>query len=118
MHNEVSHHRTRRRDDAVRHHNEHPHIKPVNFEIGDFAMVAKRKNDGKKLHVIWSGPRRVTRAISDLVYECEDLIPGAHHNIHSNRLKRYAGSSFNVTEDLLDTVEHNDPHLNTVDELL
>lgn len=119
IHKEVSARRTRRRNDAVKRHNERTHVKPVNFEIGDFVMVAKRdKKDGHKLRVVWSGPRRVTRAISELVYECEDLITGAHHNIHANRLKIYADSSLNVTEDMLDTVEHNDPHMNTVEELL
>lgn len=37
---------------------------------------------------------------------------------HANRLRLYAEAGLNVTEELLDTVENNDPHLNKVEQLL
>ncbi len=38
--------------------------------------------------------------------------------MHANRLKYYADSKLNVTEELCDTVDHNNPVLNTVSKLL
>lgn len=119
LHKETATRRTRKREEAVARHNAQTHVIDVNFEIGDYVLVAQRlARNGHKLRVIWSGPRRISRIVSDLVYECEDLINGKHMAYHANRLKIYADLHLNVTEELLDTVEHNDPHLNTVQELL
>ena len=38
--------------------------------------------------------------------------------VHCNRLKFYADSQLDVTETLLDTIAHKNPHYNTVEELL
>lgn len=75
-------------------------------------------NDGHKLRVKWRGPQRITRAASDFVFEVEDLITNTHALIHANRLKFYADSQLDLTETLLDTVAHNNPHYNTVQEIL
>lgn len=119
IHKSVSVRRTRRRDDAIRKHNSKTHIQEVNFEVGDFVMVAKRqKHDGQKLRVIWTGPRRVTRAVSDLVYECEDLVSGDTDDIHANRLKLYSDSTLNISQELLDTIDHNEIHYNILENIL
>ena len=34
--------------------------------------------------------------------------------VHANRLKFYADSQLNVTQELLETINHNDPHYNVV----
>ena len=47
-----------------------------------------------------------------------DLISAKDMFVHSNRLKFYADSSLNVTQTLLDTINHNDVHYNTVTKLL
>lgn len=119
IHKTVSARRTRRREDAIRQHNAQTHIKEINFEIGDFVMVAKRqKHDGHKLRVVWNGPRQVVKAVSDLVYECEDLVNGDIQEVHANRLKLYCDSTLNVSQDLLDTIDHNEVHYNIVEHLL
>ena len=88
MHKEVADTRTRQREHAVQRHNARTHVREVNFDVGDFVLVAKREpNDGHKLRVTWRGPRRVTRAMSDLIYECEDLLSGETALFHANRLK-------------------------------
>ena len=82
-------------------------------------MVAKRvSNDGHKLRVRWKGPRRISRVVSEYVYEVEDLVDQTHAVVHANRLKFYADSHLDVTEELLDTIDHNEPHYNTVEKLM
>ena len=119
IHKEVAERRTRHRDRAVQRHNAKTHVRPINFDVGDFVLVAKRvQNDGHKLRVTWRGPRRVTRAVSDLIYECEDLLSGETALFHANRLKFFADDKLDVTEELLTAMDHNDPHFQKVEELL
>ena len=119
MHKQVAESRTRRREQAVERHNKKTHIQPINFELGDFVLVAKRvSSDGHKLQVRWKGPKRISRVVSDFVFEVQDLIDQSHALVHANRLKLYADSQLELTEELLDSIDHNDPHYNTVEELL
>jgi len=97
MHRDVSANRTRRREEAVARHNKMTHVRSVNFTVGDFVFVAQQSGKhGKKLRVKWRGPRRVIRAVSDLVFEFEDLITKQCSLLHANRLKFYAGSKLNT----------------------
>lgn len=64
---------------------------------------------GNKLRLKWLGPRRVTRALSEHTYEVQDILTDNLAIIHANRLKFYADSKLNVTEDLRETIEHNSP---------
>ena len=119
MHKSVAKSRSKVRENAVRRHNARTHVRPVNFEVGDFVLVARQDMaDGHKLRVVWQGPRRVVRADSDQVYECEDLISGESNLFHINRLKFYADAQLDVTESLLDVVDNNEPHLQHVERLL
>ena len=119
MHKEVAEQRKRRREQATARHNAKTHVRAVNFDVGDFVLVATREHsDGHKLRVTWRGPRRVTRAVSDLIYECEDLLSGETALFHANRLKFFADDKLDVTEELLTVMDHNDPHYQKVEELL
>ena len=118
LHKQVAITRSKTRDAAIRRHNRKTHVQDVNFEVGDFVLVAKRvASDGHKLRVLWRGPRRVVRALSDLIYECEDLISGVTDTFHANRLKFYAERDLDVSEDLLETINHNEPHLQTIERI-
>ena len=60
--------RTKKREAAIRRHNKKTFIQPVNFEIGDFVLVAQKdSSEGPKLQVTWKGPRCVVRSVSDVV---------------------------------------------------
>ena len=119
MHKDVSKRKTKLREQAVVRHNEKTHVQAVNFELGDFVLVAKRvSQDGHKLRVRWLGPRRISAIHSAHVYETQDLINNNRSLVHVNRLKKYADSSLDVTEELLDAIHHNEPHYNTVERLL
>ena len=54
------------------------------------------------------------RALFDAVYECEDLISGSTEPFHVNHLKFYADSELDVTEDLLESIDHNESHLQKI----
>ena len=119
MHKEVHERRTKKRLDAIKRHNAKTSVQEVNVDIGDFVLVVKiGKDDNHKLRVAWQGPHRVVRAVSELVFECEDLISGGRSLIHANRLKFFSDHSLNITEELLETIDQNAPHLQTVEELL
>jgi hypothetical protein len=100
-------------------HNKQTHVQPANFTVGDFVLVAQRiQNDQHKLRVKWRGPKRVTRVCSECIFEVRSLLTLQHVLIYGNRLKIYTDSKLNVIDTLLDTIAHNDSHLNTVPKLL
>ena len=119
LHKDVSERRTKARDAQIKKHNLQTHVRSANFSVGDFVLVAKEKaRSGPKLHVQWIGPRRVTRVHSPTVFEVQDLINESLALVHANRLKFYADSQLEVTEELLRSIDHNDTHYNTVVKLL
>lgn len=76
--------------------------KPPNFGVGDFVLVASVVAAPNKLSIKWQGPKRVTKAISDWIFEVEDLVePYVTSTHHVSRLRFYAESAREVTEDLL-----------------
>ena len=119
IHRETRLRRNNAREAAVKRHNDKTHVRPVNLEVGDYVVVAQKAGTkGHKLRVIWRGTQRITRAVSDLIFECEDLISNSFSLLHANRLKFYADAQLDVSEELLDTVAHNNSHRNTVEKLL
>ena len=119
LHRNVAEKRTRKRQQEVDRHNDRTRIRPVNFDIGDFVLVADtEKHSGNKLRLKWKGPRRITRCESALVYEVEDLLNQSNNLIHVSRLKFYADSQLHMTETLLDTIDHNEVHYNVVTKIL
>ena len=43
MHCEVTEIREKKREPAARHHKENTHVRPVNFDVGDFVLAAQRE---------------------------------------------------------------------------
>ena len=77
------------------------------FCPGDFVLVAQARLNGlSKLTALWRGPYRVTRALSDYVYEVEHLVTLEVSEVHITRLRFYADSSMDVPVPLLDEVMH------------
>jgi len=56
IHRDVATRRTRKREEAVAMHNAKTHVRSVNFELGDYVLVARQASKGHKLHVRWNGP--------------------------------------------------------------
>ena len=119
LHRYVVGSRTRKPQSELERHNKRTGIRHANFQVGDFVLVADREShSGSKLAVKWKGPRRVTRYDSQLVFEVEDLLNETRSFVHANRLNYYADSQLAVTESLLDTIDQNETHYNTVIKLL
>ena len=111
MHKDVAMSRTRKRKLEIERHNKFTKIQPINFDLGDYVLVSKLlSNRGHKLKVRWTGPKRITRADSVYIFEVEDLISNKKELVHAERLKLYADSKLDLSEELLSTIEHNNPH--------
>ncbi|GMF43963.1 unnamed protein product [Phytophthora fragariaefolia] len=105
MHSEVSDISDRRRLQArVR---RAAKAKPPNFSVGDFVLAAPVISMPNKLAIKWQGPKRVVHALTDWVFEVDDLnVPHTKTKHHVSRLRFYAESSRGVTEVLLQYALH------------
>lgn len=87
VHNDVSDNRKRARE-----HNSKGQL--PNFSEGDYVLVARNIFfEGEKLCLHWRGPRRIIKALSDYLFDVEDLRSGKIDSIHGSRLKYYSDSS-------------------------
>lgn len=67
-----------------------------NFTEGDYVLVARNDfHAGEKLALRWRGPRRIVKALSDYVFQVEDLRNGMVEDCHGSRLKFYSDRSLN-----------------------
>ena len=56
--------------------------------------------------------------MNEFVSIVEDLVNGKKTEVHNSRLKFYSDSKLNITEELLKTISHNDPHYETITKML
>jgi len=64
---------------------------PVEYAPGSFVFIVNEQRDGDKLAPYLSGPRRVIRKISDVIYAVEkgpEHASGAEYTVHVERLRR------------------------------
>ena len=119
LHKQVSATRSRTRQKSINTHNQRTNVQPVNFDIGEFVLVADVQSSvGSKLKVQWKGPFRVVRTPSPFISTVQDLVSGVERDVHNTRLNFYSDANLNVTEELLATVEHNEPHFETITKML
>jgi hypothetical protein len=87
----VADHRRRAREAASR--GELPR-----FSEEDYVLVARSAfNAGEKLALRWRGPRRIVKALSDYVFQVEDMRNGTILDTHGTRLKFYSDRSLDAT---------------------
>jgi transposase InsO family protein len=67
----------------------------VNFDEGDFVLVAT-VNPRDKLEARWKGPYRITKIVNDLVFEVEDLLSKSKKEVHASRLRIYKDREIDV----------------------
>ena len=119
LHRRVDAARTRKREASILTHNLKTNIQAVNFEIGEFVLVADVLSSSRsKLKVQWKGPQRVIRTVSPFVSTVQDLVSGKETDVHNSRLKFYADSHLGVTEELKNTIDHNSPHYETITKMM
>lgn len=64
---------------------------------GDYVLMARDHFlGGEKLCLRWRVPRRVTKCLSDYVFQVEDLRNGATDDVHGTKQKFYADDSLDV----------------------
>lgn len=109
MHRQVTDEAEKRRSQARKRREAKNGVTMVNFEIGDFVLVAQVTGRVNKLAVHWRGPRRIVRALTDYVFEVQDLsAPFQITTHHASRLRLYAEKDREVTEDLVAQAMHGD----------
>jgi hypothetical protein len=110
---------TRDSNAAVKKHNDKTHVRSLNFQVGDYVLVAEHRKTGvSKLQVKWKGPRRVVSVESDYVFVVENLLTKELKAVHATRLRFYKDKDLNVTAELAQAAEHNDHQLYVVSKIL
>ncbi|GMG18141.1 unnamed protein product [Phytophthora fragariaefolia] len=73
----------------------------ANFDVGAFVLAARVTPRANKLAVTWLGPNRIVRAITNNVYEVQDIVAlFAVSTHHASRLRYYQDGSRGATNDL------------------
>jgi len=100
-------------------HNARTHVRPCNFDVGDYVLCGVRqRNIKRKLSLHWRGPRRIVRLLSDFLFETEDLRTLKKVVVHGSRLKFFRNSDYNVTEECLNQLAYQEGELCVVEELM
>lgn len=107
------------REKRVASHNARTHVRACNFDVGDFVLCGKlNRHIGSKLSLRWYGPRRITKTLSDFLFEVEDLRTMDKSIIHGTRLKFFRNSSYTVTEELINQLSFQDGELCAIEKFL
>lgn len=101
LHREVNDTKERKRLQDMRAHKG----TPVNFDVGDFVLWSRieQRLPNHKLLGQWVGPFEVVKALPHS-FEVKHLVTGRVDDVHASRLKFYADSALNTTEELLELV--------------
>lgn len=90
MHKEVGKTLSVERKKSIERHNAKTRIKPCNFTIGDYVLVAPYHGPRTKVSANWVGPRRVVQCLSDYMCRVEHLLTEGTDDVHVSRMKHYA----------------------------
>lgn len=101
-------------------HNQKTNLVRPTFTVGDFVLVRRTRKKGHKMSFRWMGPRRITRIISELVYEVENLITHAVEQVHAVRLNIYGAKEegTTVSAEFLQHAENSEAKYEMVEKLL
>jgi hypothetical protein len=81
----------------------------ANFAVGDFVLVAAPAQFKiPKLMPRWTGPYRMTRTITDWVYEVQHLVTAKKSEVHTSRLQFYSDNKLNVHIQLTQQIQHDE----------
>lgn len=86
------------RERRIKAHNARTHVRECNFD--DFVLRGMSDTKkSRKLMFRWRGPYRITKVLSDFLFEVEDLRSASRSVVHGTRLKFFRNSDFNVSEE-------------------
>ena len=77
------------------------------FQLGDFVLVAAPVARAK-FRIKWMGPFRVMDTLNEYVYVVEDIVTSRTKSVHVQRMRMYAESSFELTEDIRTQAAYDD----------
>ncbi|XXQ37922.1 reverse transcriptase [Plasmodiophora brassicae] len=73
----------------------------INFGLGDYVLISKELvRAGEKLFLKWKGPYQIINAERGYVFEVKNLVNGDTRIVHGSRMRLYADSNLNLTEEL------------------
>lgn len=76
-------------------------VKKVNFDSGYFVLQGVAvKHVNNKMLMKWVGPQRVSRVITDQLFELEDVIYPKKSVVTASRTKFFRNKDFEVTEEV------------------
>jgi hypothetical protein len=83
------------------------HTQYVNWELGDFVLVARvSKAARNKLVANWRGPMKVVDTVNEWVYRVKDIITGHEMVVHAERLRYYSDAMLSITQPLKEIMAH------------
>jgi hypothetical protein len=98
IHAQVAEKATRDRKAAIQKHNDKTHVRPPNFQVGDYVLVAEHRKSGvSKFQVMWKGPRRVASVETDYELVVENLLAKELKAAHAIRLRFCKDKELNFT---------------------
>ena len=108
------------RKKQIEHHNKSTNIVSHRFSVGDFVLVRITHGREHKLSFRWKGPRRITRAIGDTVYEVENLLSGQLETVHASRMILYRDdlNGKELSESLKKQLQHVESKYEVIDKFL
>jgi hypothetical protein len=119
MHKDVNALVSSSRENRRKSHNNKRIVKNINFEIGDYVLVAKTQKILKdKLTVRWEGPYMCVGTVDPNIYVVQHLLKkDITIECHSSRIKLYADRTLNITESILASVMHDSDNVAVVDHI-
>ncbi|OWZ24728.1 hypothetical protein PHMEG_000162 [Phytophthora megakarya] len=109
MYRELSESAKKRQEQARARRTKKHGVEISKFSIGDFGLVAQVTTHSNKLAVHWRGPHRIINTLNDYIFEVQNISPSFEESTHhASRLRFYAESGRDVTEDLIEQAMHGD----------
>lgn len=89
IHRDVTERVSKSRKCAIEQNNLRANVQAIRFSPGDLVLVRRAVRGRHKLDLPWKGPRRVINALSDWIYEVENILTGTREHTHARRLTIY-----------------------------
>lgn len=119
MHRDIADKTGKARAKQIQKHNIRTHVKPCNFDVGDYVLRSfSEKLITKKLSFRWRGPFQVTKVLSDFLFEVEDIRSKKRNTVHGSRLKLFRNKDYEVTTDTLEQLAFQDGEYCIVEKII
>lgn len=120
MHKDTAEKVTKARQKQINTHNKRTNIIEPSFHVGDFVVVRRAQGKGHKLNFRWTGPRRIIKVYSDLIYDVEKITDRSVEKVHCARLRLYRHNLEDtpVSKELLDLADRSEAQYEIVEKIV